>query len=86
MANKEVIFKNCGLFTNYISRINNTQVVDAHGINVIISMYNSIEYSDSYSKTSEILWKYFRDKLALNDEGQNFWFYWNLCYFWFIYS
>ena len=55
MANKEVIFKNCGLFTNYISRINNTQVDDAHGINVIISMYNSIEYSDSYSKTSEIL-------------------------------
>ena len=54
---------------NYISRINNTQVDDAHGINVIISMYNSIEYSDSYSKTSEILWKYCRDKLALNDEG-----------------
>ena len=57
MANKEVIFKNCGLFTNYISRINNTQVDDAHGINVIISMYNSIEYGDSYSKN---IWNFMK--------------------------
>ena len=32
-------------------------------------MYNLVEYSDNYSKTSEILWKYCRDKSALDDNG-----------------
>ena len=34
-----------------------------------MSMYNLVEYSDNYSKTSEILWKYCRDKSALDDNG-----------------
>ena len=29
-------------------------------------MYNLIEYSDNYSKTSRILWQYYRDKLNDN--------------------
>ena len=28
-----------------------------------MSIYNSIEYSDAYLKTSGSLWQYFRDKL-----------------------
>ena len=32
-------------------------------------MYNLVEYSDNYSKTSEILWKYCRDKSAIDDNG-----------------
>ena len=32
-------------------------------------MYNLVEYSDNYSKTSEILWKYCRDKPAIDDNG-----------------
>ena len=32
-------------------------------------MYNLIEYSDAYSKTSESLWQYYRDKPALDDNG-----------------
>ena len=32
-------------------------------------MYNLIEYSDNYSKTSRILWKYCRDVAAVNDDG-----------------
>ena len=47
-ANKKVIFKNCASFTNYISKINNTQVDNV----IIIPIYNLIEYSDNYSKTS----------------------------------
>ena len=54
-ANKKVIFKNCSAFTSCISRINNTQVNGAQCIDVIMSMYNLIEYSDSYLKTSETL-------------------------------
>ena len=32
-------------------------------------MYNLVEYSDSYSKTSGSLWPYYRDEPALNDAG-----------------
>ena len=32
-------------------------------------MYNLIEYSDNYPKTSGSLWEYLRDKSALNDDG-----------------
>ena len=32
-------------------------------------MYNLIEYSDNYSKTSRILWQYCRDVTAVNDDG-----------------
>ena len=53
---KKVIFKNCAPFTNCISRINNTQVNDAHDIDVVMPMYNLIEYSDNYSNSSGILW------------------------------
>ena len=48
VANKKVIFKNCASFTNCISRINNTQMEDAHDIDIIMSMYNLIEYSDNF--------------------------------------
>ena len=55
-ANKMVIFKNCAPFTNCISRINNTKKDDGHDIDVVMPMYNLIEYSDNYPKTSEVLW------------------------------
>ena len=41
-------------FTNCISRINNTRVDDVHDIDLVIQMYNLIEYSLNYSKTSGI--------------------------------
>ena len=53
-ANKNVIFRNCAPLTNCTSRINNIQVDDAHYIDVVMSMYNLIEYSDKYSKISGI--------------------------------
>ena len=45
-------------FTNYISEVNNTQIDNAKDIDIVMSMYNLIEYSDYYSKTSGILWHY----------------------------
>ena len=41
-------------FTNYISEVNNTQIDNAKDIDIVMSMYNLIEYSDYYSKTSGI--------------------------------
>ena len=46
--NKSVMFKNCLPFTKCISKINDTEI----DIDIVISMYNLIEYSDNYSKTS----------------------------------
>ena len=67
-TNKKVIFKNCAPFTNCISKINNTQVDNAEYIDTVMPMYNLIEYSDNYSKTSGILWQYCKDIPAINDD------------------
>ena len=37
-------------------------------------LYNLIEYSDAYSKTSESLQQYFRDVRALDNNGNIFYF------------
>ena len=47
-SNKKVIFKNCASFTNCISKINNTQIDNAEYIDIVMPMYNLIEYSDNY--------------------------------------
>ena len=51
-TNKKVIFKNCAPFTNFISKINNADIDNAKYIDIVMPMYNLIEYSDNYSKTS----------------------------------
>ena len=58
---KGVVFKNCAPFTNCISEINNTQVDNAKDIDIVMPIYNLIEYSDNYAKTSGSLWQYYRD-------------------------
>ena len=50
-TNKKVIFKNCSPFTNCTSEINNTQIDTA---DIVMPMYNLIEYSDNYSKHLEV--------------------------------
>ena len=58
---KGVTFKNCAPFTKCMSRINNTDVDTTRDIDIVIPMYNLIEYSDNYSKTSGSLWQYYKD-------------------------
>ena len=58
---KGVTFKNCAPFTKCISRINNTDIDNARDIDIVMPMYNLIEYSDNYSKTSGSLWQYYKD-------------------------
>ena len=59
--NKKVIFKNCTPFTNCISKINNTQIDNVEYIDIVMPMYNLIEYSDNYSKLSESVWRYCKE-------------------------
>ena len=65
--NKKVIFKNCAPFTNCISEINNTQIDNAKDIDIVMPMYNLIEYSDKYAKTTVSLWQYCKDIPARNN-------------------
>ena len=59
--NKGVIFKICAPFTKCISRRNNTDIDNVQDINIVMPMYNLIEYSDNYSKASGSLWQYYKD-------------------------
>ena len=59
---KGVAFKNCAPFINCIGEINNTQVDNAKDIDIIMPMYNLIEYSNNYAKTTGNFWQYFKDK------------------------
>ena len=56
----------CAPFTNCISEINNTQVENAKDIDIVMPMYNLIEYRDNYAKTTGSLWQYFRDDPNIN--------------------
>ena len=49
---KELVFKNCAPFTDCISEINNTQIDNAKDIDLVMLMYNLIEYGNNCSKTS----------------------------------
>ena len=59
--NKGVTFKNCAPFTKCITRTNNTDTNNAQDIDIVMPMYNLIEYSDNSSTTSGSLWQYYKD-------------------------
>ena len=66
-TDKKVIFKNCAPFTSCISKINNAQIDNAQYIDIVMPVYNLIEYSDNYSKTSGSLWQYCKEMPAVNN-------------------
>ena len=49
---KKVLFRNCAPFTGCISKAQNEKVDDSKDIDVVMPMYNLIEFSDNYSKIS----------------------------------
>ena len=57
---KGTIFKNCAPYTDFKSEINNTQIDNTKYLDVVMPMYNLIEYSNNYSKAS-ILQRYYMD-------------------------
>ena len=69
-TNKRVIFKNCAPFINCLSEINNTQIDNAKDMDIVMSMYSLIEYSDNYVKTTGSLWQYCKDIPARNNNNE----------------
>ena len=57
-------FKNCAPFTKYITKIDGTTIEDAEGLDLVMPMYNLIEYSSNYSKTTGSSWFYSKDEAA----------------------
>ena len=53
---KRVTIKNCALFNDCITEINNPKIYNAKDIDIVMSIYNLIEYSDNYLKVSWRLW------------------------------
>ena len=68
-TNKKVVYKNCAPFTNCISEINNTQVDNAKDIDIVMPVYNLIEYNDNYLRTSGRLSQYCKDIPAIDDNN-----------------
>ena len=48
----QVRFKNCAPFTKCITKIDGTTANDAEDLDLVIIMYNLIEYSSNYSETT----------------------------------
>ena len=71
--NKAVAFKNTAPFINCISKMNGVQTDNAEDLDVIMPMYNLLEYSKNYRKTTGSLWNYYRDEpsdpLSSNSES-----------------
>ena len=59
---KGVAFKPCAPFTACKTNINDVETDNCIDIDIVMSMYNLIEYSDNYAKTSGSLWQYYRDE------------------------
>ena len=71
--NKAVAFKNNAPFINCISKINGVKIDNAEDLDVVIPMYNLLEYSKNYRKTTGSLWNYSGDQpsdlLSTNSES-----------------
>ena len=61
--------KNNTPFISCISKINGELVENAEDLDIVIPMYNLLEYSKNYEKTSGSLFNYYRDEPKDHDEG-----------------
>ena len=65
--NRPLILKNNAPFVSCITRINNELIEDADDLDIVMSMYNLLEYSKNYRKPIGSLYNYYRDEL--NDDA-----------------
>ena len=61
-ANTRLVLKNCAPFTKCNLEINDEHVDTAENLDITMSMYNLIEYSDNYQDSSATLYQYKRDE------------------------
>ena len=68
---KKLVFKNNAPFINCISKINGIKIDNAEDLDVVMPMYNLLEYSKNYKKTTGSLWSYYRDEPNSSTDNNN---------------
>ena len=69
--NRQIILKNNATFISCISKINGVLVENAEDLDIVMPLYNLLEYSKNYSKTSASLCNYYRDELTDETNDNN---------------
>ena len=62
IRNSSLAFKNNAPFINCISKISGVLIDNAEDLVVVKLVYNLLEYSNNYRKTTGSLWNYYRDE------------------------
>ena len=70
--NIPLILKNNAPFVSCITRIDGELIEDANDLDIVIPMYNLLEYSKNYRKTIGSLYNYYRDELSDDADDNNF--------------
>ena len=68
-----MVFKNNAPFINCISKINGIKIDKAEDLDVVMPMYNLLEYSKNYKKKKKTggLWNYYRDEPNSSTDNDN---------------
>ena len=66
-----MVFRNNAPFINCISKINDIKIDNAEDLDVVMPMYNLLEYSKNYRKTTGNLWNYYRDEPNSSTDNNN---------------
>ena len=70
--NRPLILKNNAPFVSCITRINGELIEDADDLDIVMPMYNLLEYSKNCRKTIGSLYNYYRDELSDDNNPNNF--------------
>ena len=70
--NRLLILKNNAPFVSCMTKINNEFIEDADDLDIVMPMYNLLEYSKNYRKTMGSLYNYYRDELSDDNVNDNF--------------
>ena len=69
--NRPLILKNNAPFVSCIRRINGELIEDNDDLDIVMPMYNLLEYSKNYRKTIGSLYNCYRDELGGNDNNND---------------
>ena len=69
---RPLIFRNNDPFVSCITRINGELIEDADDLDIVMPMYNLLEYSKNYRETIGSLYNYYRDELSDDADDNQF--------------
>ena len=70
--NRPLILKNNAPFVSCMTKTNNEFIEDADDLDIVMPMYNLLEYSKSYRKTIGSLYNHYRDELSDDNNPNEF--------------